>query len=338
MELSICTDIFAGMTLAAMLDTVQSYGIHSVELTTGGWGACRFIPSAAELAENPMALAAFREELNRRNMTISALNCSGNQLCPGAIGKAHTRTIRDTVRLAEKLGVKTLVLMSGLPAASPGDETPNWITSTVSWPEFQGRNYMKDALCYQWDAAASWWTEFTAFARDHGIERLAIEEFPCQLVHNVRTLNQLCDRVGGELSRLIGMNLDPSHLLVQGADPILAARALGDKLFYIHGKDARIERGLSAVDGLLENLPVENTSRRTWNYVAIGCGQNEQWWKEFLSVARMSGYDGPVSIEMEDLTMSVEAGLQISVRTLRDALGNETALQNAGFKIGIRGK
>ena len=119
---------------------------------------------------------------------------------------------------------------------------------------------------------------------------------------------------------MIGMNLDPSHLMIQGAEPIAAARALGEKIFYIHGKDARIERYKADVDGLLENLPVDKSAERTWNYVAVGCGRDLQWWKEFFSVCRMAGYNGFVSLEMEDLTMSVEAGLQTSIDALNQTI------------------
>ena len=105
--------------------------------------------------------------------------------------------------------------------------------------------------------------------------------------------------------------------MIQGAEPIAAARALGDKIYYMHGKDARIERYKADVDGLLENLPVECSADRTWNYVAVGCGKDLQWWKEFFSVAHMMGYDGYVSLEMEDLTMTVEAGLQTSIDALK---------------------
>ena len=148
------------------------------------------------------------------------------------------------------------------------------------------------------------------------IKHIAIEEFPGALVHNVRTFNKLCEVVG-EDSDVLGLNLDPSHLMIQGAEPIAAARALGDKIFYVHGKDARPERYNVDVDGLLENLPVECSKDRTWNYVAVGCGRDLQWWKEFFSVCHMMGYDGYVSLEMEDLTMSVEAGLETSIDALK---------------------
>ena len=181
------------------------------------------------------------------------------------MGKAHSQTIHDTAELAGKLGVKTIVTMSGLPEAKAGDVTPNWITSTISWPEFDGVNYMVEAVKYQWEVAAKWWTEYAQFAKDNGVEKIAIEEFPCRLVCNVRSLNKLVEVVGGDLGKMIGMNLDLSHLMIQGAEPIAAARALGEKIFYIHGKDARVERYKADVDGLPENLPVNKSAEHTWN-------------------------------------------------------------------------
>lgn len=316
MKLSICTDVFGKIPFTEMLDKVKAYGIDAVEMTAGGWGGCCFIPSAEELINDETKLAAFKAELDKRGMEISALNCSGNPLIDTPMGHAHSKTMRDTFVLAGKLGVKTVVTMSGLPAGAPGDKTPNWFVSTVSWPEYDGFNYMVEGVKYQWEVAAEWWKETCKIAKANGVEKIAIEEFPGALVHNVRTFNKLCEVVG-EDSDVLGLNLDPSHLMLQGAEPIAAARALGDKIFYIHGKDARIERYKADVDGLLENLPVDASAERTWNYVAVGCGRDLQWWKEFFSVCKMMGYDGYVSLEMEDLTMTVEAGLQTSIDALK---------------------
>ncbi len=319
MKLSICTDVFGKIPFTEMLDKVKAYGIDAVEMTAGGWGGCCFIPSAEELVNDDAKRAAFKAELDNRGIEISALNCSGNPLVDSDMGRAHSKTIHDTAVLAGKLGVKTIVMMSGLPEGAPGEHTPNWLTSTISWPEYNGVNYMVEAMKYQWEAAGKWWKEFAAFAKSNGVEKIAIEEFPGALVHNVRTFRKLCEVVGAD-SDVLGLNLDPSHLMIQGAEPIAAARALGDKIFYVHGKDARIERGLADVDGLLETLPVDCSKDRTWNYVAVGCGKDLQWWKEFFSVCRMMGYNGYVSLEMEDLTMSVEAGLETSIDALKAAI------------------
>jgi sugar phosphate isomerase/epimerase len=102
-----------------------------------------------------------------------------------------------------------------------------------------------------------------------------------------------------------------------GADPIASARALGDAIHHCHGKDTRIERGLADVNGLLEPKEVTDVANRAWNYVAVGAGRDLQWWKEFFSVVRMAGYDGWISLEMEDFTMSTEAGIRSSIDALQ---------------------
>ncbi len=311
MELAICTDVYAELSFTEMLDKVKSLGVNAVEMSAGGWGPCPHTKTQELLADDDK-VKAFKEELEKRDMEISALNCSGNPLAPGEMGENHTKTTYDTVLLAEKLGVKKIVMMSGLPAGAPGDQTPNWITSTVSWPD-----YMVETVRYQWeDVAFPWWKKFASFAKDHGLEQIAIEEFPCQLVYNPETLWKLRDGV----DPIVGINLDPSHLIVMGADPIASARALEGAIYHIHGKDARIERGMADVNGLPESKPVTDTANRTWNYVAVGCGQDLGWWKEFFSVCRMMGYNGHVSLEMEDLTMSTEAGVLTSIDALKQTI------------------
>ena len=311
MKLALCTDVLAGLAFPEMLDRVKQYGIEGVEMTAGGWSPCPHVKTE-ELLASPAALAAFRGELEKRGMEIVALNCSGNPLAPGALGEKHTASSYRTVELAAKLRVKKIVMMSGLRGGGPDDKIPNWITSTVSWPD-----YMPGVIDYQWnEVAIPWWQAFTRHAAEHGIEQIALEEFPSQLVYNPSTLLRLREAVGD----IIGMNLDPSHLIAMGADPIAAARKLEGVIYHVHGKDARIERGLADVDGLLEYQPVTQTKTRTWNYVAVGCGQDLKWWKEFFSVLRMTGYNGYVSLEMEDLTMSVEAGLRTSIDALNATL------------------
>ena len=116
MKLSICTDVFGRIPFTQMLDTVKAYGLDGIEMTAGGWGGCNFIPSAAELIQDQAKREAFQEEIAKRGLEISALNCSGNPLIDTPMGREHSRTMHDTVTLAGLLGVKTVVTMSGLPA------------------------------------------------------------------------------------------------------------------------------------------------------------------------------------------------------------------------------
>lgn len=307
MKLSICTDVYAGLSYPEMLDKVKGLGIDAVEMTAGGWGARKHV-NTAELLADGNKLQEFKQELDRRGMQIAALNTSCNQLWPSETGKLYSESMYDCVRLAEKLGVKKIVCMAGLPAGNEQDTTPNWIVSTISWPDFMAPSYE-----YQWKVTIKWWREFVSFCKEHGIEKVAIEEFPGTMVYNVETML----RLRNEVDPVIGINLDPSHMIALGSDPIVSIRELKDCIYHVHGKDIRIERGIVSRNGLFEPKPVTATAERSWNYVAVGCGQDLKWWKEFFSVLSMTGYQDYVSLEMEDLTMSVEAGVNTSVEALK---------------------
>ena len=255
MQLAICTDVFADLSYTDMLDKVKSLGIDAVEMTAGGWGARKHC-NTAELLADEGKRRAFMDELDKRGMRISALNTSCNPLWPSETGKEYKKSMYDCATLAGLLGVKKIVAMAGLPAGNGTDTTPNWITSTVSWPDF-----MAPAYEYQWKVTIAFWNEFIAHCKKCGIEHIAIEEFPGTMVWSASTLLKLREAT----DPMLGINLDPSHMMILGADPIAAARALKGCIFHVHGKDARIERGLADKDGILEPRPVTDSAERVWN-------------------------------------------------------------------------
>jgi len=310
MKLAICTDVYADLSYPKMLDKVKSLGIDAVEMTAGGWGARKHC-NTAELLCDESKLAEFKAELSNRKMRIAALNTSCNPLWPSATGESYKESMYACADLAEKLGVKKIVAMAGLPAGNETDTTPNWITSTISWPDF-----MAPAYEYQWRVTIEFWKVYAEYCKKRGIEQIAIEEFPGTMVWSVETMLKLREAT----DPIIGINLDPSHMMILGADPITAARGLKGCIFHVHGKDARIERGLAEMNGILEPRPVTEPAERVWNYVAVGCGKDLKWWKEFFSVLSMMGYDSDVSLEMEDITMSVEAGVLTSIGALQQTI------------------
>lgn len=311
MKLSFCTDSLGHLPFEQMLDKLLDLGVYGVEMTTGGWSGAPHLRTDELLASKAKRQQVLKA-LESRGMQIAALNVSGNPLDPGELGQRHKSDTDKALQLAGEFGVKKIVMMSGLPPASPNDTIPNWITYTVSWPPT-----LKNCLDYQWnEVAIPYWQGLVARAKECGVEKFALENFSSMLVWNPETLFRLRDAVGPT----VGLNLDPSHLLWMGADPIAAARALGPAIHHVHGKDVRLERGLVGINGLLETKPVEDVANRAWNYVAVGCGQDLQWWKEFFSVVRMMGYNDWVSLEMEDLTMSVEAGVTSSIAALQQTI------------------
>lgn len=295
------------MPYTDMLDFCVQQGVDAVEIGTGNWSGAPHI-NLDEMVSSATARNRWQDELRRREIELCALNCSGNPLAY----EQEMLVTEKTFRLAEQLGVKKIVMMSGLPAGCASDRTPVWITT--SWPP-----ETQDILDYQWnEVCIPAWERLVKLAQNCGIERIALENHGMQLVYNPETLLRLRKAVGP----MVGMNLDPSHLFWMGGDPIEAARVLGEHgaIYHLHGKDSRPERRLSGPNGLLDTKPIDAFRSRAWNYVAVGAGHGLQWWQEFFSVVRMCGYDGDVSLEMEDLTLPMLEGHLTSLRTLKDAL------------------
>ena len=307
MQLSILTDGLDPQW-ETMLDTVQRLGYQAVELATGNWSDAPHVDLDGLLA-SAVARETYLDALRRRGMTIAALNCSGNQLAPGECGRQHEEVVQKTFRLAELLGVHKIVMMSGLPGAGPRDEYPNWIVS--SWPAEN-----MQILDYQWAVALEYWHKAVNRAQSYGIDCIALENHGCQLVYNCETMLRLRAEVGP----LVGMNVDPSHLFWMGGDPQAVLRCLGPAVHHIHAKDARVEAVPCGQNTRLDAKSIDCLGQRSWNFAAVGSGHDLQWWKAFFAQARMIGYDGAVSLELEDVSMTAQQNLEKSTEILRQAL------------------
>lgn len=309
MRMSLVTDCLDFMSLEEVANTAVSLGYDTLEFACGNWSKAPHL-DLDSLLESSIKRDKFVSVLKGRNLSIEALNCSGNQLAPNEEGREHQIVVEKTFRLAELLGVKTINMMSGLPGGGPGETTANWITT--SWPPVN-----VEILNWQWnEVALPYWEDTVKRAKEHGIARIALENHGSQLVYNPETLFKLRNHVGD----MIGMNFDPSHLLWMGGDPIQALRTLGPAIYHVHAKDTRIERGLVDINGVLDTKTIDNFVNRSWNYVSLGHGHDVSWWKEFFSVLSMVGYDGTVSLEMEDLTMDPLVALKKSTSVLKEAL------------------
>lgn len=314
MRFCLNTDCLGYMPFEEMLDTVASLGYESIEIACGNWSKAPHIDLDAMLASEETR-KAYMDAIAKRGLVLEVLNCSGNQLAPNEEGKQHQEVVEKTFKLAGLLGIKKIVMMSGCPGGSAEDHTPNWIVT--SWPPITTK-----ILNWQWEEVLiPYWKKTIELAKANGIEKIALENHGCQMVYNPETLIRLRDAVGP----MVGMNLDPSHLFWMGGDPIEAARVLGEHgaIYHIHGKDSRPERRCWQPNGMLDTKPIDAFARRAWNYVAVGAGHDAKWWKEFFSVVRMSGYNDEVSLEMEDLTLSMLDGHLASLHVLREALNIE---------------
>lgn len=304
MRIGLVSDSLAHLPFEEMLDTAARLGVAGIEVNTGNWSSAPHVELAALLSSS-QARGRFLDAFRARGLTLVALNANGNQLHPTS-GETQSGVLHDTIRLAGLLGVDTVCLMSGLPAGGPEDRTPNWIVS--SWPPETG-----EILRWQWqEQLIPYWQSLARLAESHGVKKLCVELHGNQLVYNVPTLLRLREAVGP----VVGANLDPSHLMWMGADPLAAIDALGAAVFHVHAKDTYLNQQKLATTGRLETGSLTDVPARSWTYITLGYGHGESWWREFCYRLRMVGYDGWLSIEHEDVMLSRLEGVRRSVALL----------------------
>ena len=304
MKIGMITDSLPDADFDTMLGVAARLDMDMLEFACGNWSSAPHIDLDG-LLDSATARRDFLARLADHEIAISALNCSGNPVHPGAEGRRHDEVTRKTIRLARLLDVDRVVMMSGCPGA-PGDRHANWITT--EWPP-----EVREIVRWQWDAVLiPYWRDLTSYARNEGVERLCLELHGYQNVYSVATLNRLRDAVGDT----VGANLDPSHLMWMGADPLAAARALGDAIYYVHAKDTRIDPTIAGINGVIDTTPGSAFDSRAWNYITLGFGHGEQWWREFCAALASIGYDDVLSIEHEDFMMSPVEGVEKSVALL----------------------
>jgi sugar phosphate isomerase/epimerase len=308
MRIGLVTDSLGHLSFDELLQTAANLGIQTLEFGCGGWSSAPHV-NLDLLLENETERSNFVAKIRDHGLEISALNCSGNQLAPGERGRSNDLVIRNTMKLARFLGIQRIVMMSGLPGG-PGDQNANWITT--AWPP-EGHEILR----YQWeDIAIPYWRDLAKYARQNGIEKICVEQHAHQLVYNTETLLKLRDAV----SELVGVNFDPSHALWMGGDPLRAIRHLRGAIYHVHAKDTRIDPHNSEINTLLETKPNDRVAERSWNYVTLGYGHSEIWWRDFVIQLKQNGYDDVLSIEHEDYSLPPIVGVRRSIELLNNVI------------------
>ena len=314
MKLSVFAVALGDRPLPQALQFLKEKGVQAVEIGCGGYpGKAHCDPEI--LLHDEEKLREFRDTFRRYGIPIAALSAHGNPVHPVAEeARRYHRDFIHAVLLAERLEVDRVVTFSGCPGGSPQDRQPNW--ATCAWPpEYQ------EILKYQWeDVLLPYWEKTAAFARAHGVNKIAFEMHPGFCVYNPETMLRLRSAIGDTL----GANLDPSHLFWQGIDPVAAIRALGEAIYFFHAKDTALDAYNTARIGVLDTKHFSDIRNRAWVFRTVGYGHDLKTWKDILSALRVAGYEGPVSIEHEDGLMSGEEGLTKAIRFLRDAMMFDT--------------
>jgi len=310
MKIGIVANVLQDKPLAEALSYFYKMGIQTIEPGCGGYAGKAHVNPSALLADSKK-LEEFKQIIEESGLAISALSCHGNPIHPDKmIAVSDDLDMRNTVRLCGELGISTITCFSGCPGDCPDSKFPNWVT--CSWPE----DYLK-ILDYQWnEVLIPYWKEFVTYAKEYGVNRIALELHPGFMVYNSETLKRLRAAAGPE----IGVNFDPSHLLWQGMNPVAVIRELQDAIYHVHAKDVKVDSLNTAVNGVLDTKHYSDEINRSWIFRTIGYGNDAAYWKSIFSTLRAIGYHGTVSIEHEDSLVNRFEGLEKAVKIIADSI------------------
>lgn len=314
MKLGVMGALFTGMKLDDALDYCVKVGIDAIELPCGAYPGDPWKLLGA--VKDKKKLKELRAKIEGRGLVVAGVAVHGNPIHPvKKIAAAHQAAHRAGVLLAAEFDT-VAVNFSGCPGGAPGDKMPNWVT--CPWPD----EYAKMAD-YQWNKVLiPFWAKENDFAAKHGV-KIAFEAHPGFVVHNPEDIVRLRKAAGKQL----GANLDPSHFFWQGIDPVEAARYLGENkcIFHVHAKDCSIDPRNSGIVGNLDIKSYGDLKGRSWVFRTVGYGHGDDFWKPFVSMLRVYGYDGVISIEHEDSLMSTNEGFEKAVEYLKGVILREKA-------------
>ncbi|RDW20626.1 sugar phosphate isomerase/epimerase family protein [Oceanobacillus chungangensis] len=314
MKLGVFAVLFGDKKFEEALDVIAEMGLESIEIGTGGYPGDSYC-DPKELLTNENKRESFKKAIDERGLKISALSCHGNPLHPNKeISQKHHEQFQNTVRLAEKLEVDTVITFSGCPGESIHSRFPVWVT--CPWPEDH-----TEVLEWQWkEKVIPYWTNQSKFLAEHGV-RVAIEPHPGFNVYN----NETAIRLRKECGDNIGVNFDPSHFFWQNIDPVASIKEIAKHgaLYHFHAKDTAIDVQNTATNGVLDTKPYSDELNRSWIFRTVGYGHAEETWRKIISTLQLVGYEGTISIEHEDSLMSVEEGFQKGATLLKNILIKE---------------
>jgi len=163
---------------------------------------------------------------------------------------------------------------------------------------FVGKDKNK-TISENFEAYAKIWPPIVKFAKEHGI-KIAIENCPMLFSYDEWPGgNNLASTpaIWRKMWEIIpddnfGLNLDPSHLILQMIDYERVVREFGSKIFHVHAKDLHIDQ-----EGLYNHGVL--SQGMGWQVPRLP-GLGDMDWRKFFAALTAAHYDYVISIEHED--------------------------------------
>ena len=278
MKLGFLTAPFADQSLMEVATWGASAGFEVLEIAC--WprssGPTRRYAGTSHIDVANLSAAQASEitgELQAKGLAISGLGFYPNPLHPDPVHRAQVIDhLKHVITAAEKMDVALVNTFMGGDGARNQDEN--------------------------WEEALRVWPDIVAFADDHG-RKITLENCPMLFSydewpggHNIATSPRMWRRILEQWGGTIGLNFDPSHLVLQMIDMRRFLKEFGPHVLHYQAKDLMIDR-----DGLYERGVF--SMGMGWQIPRIP-GLGEVDWSVVFSELYRQGYEGDCIIEHED--------------------------------------
>lgn len=139
-----------------------------------------------------------------------------------------------------------------------------------------------------------------------------LEVHPTEIAFDIATAQRALDAV--RQHPRFGFNYDPSHLGYQGVDYERFIRLFGQRIFHVHMKDAWWGRGDGSA-GVFGGHSDFGHPGRYWDFRSVGRGDID--FESVIVALNDIGYNGPLSVEWEDVRMDRVHGATESAAYVR---------------------
>ncbi len=298
------TGQWADLSIHTMMQKAREFGYDGVELAC--WGD-HFEVSRA-LAEdsycdekrallkkhdlqcfaisNHLAGQAVCDNIDGRHQSILPPHVWGDGDPEGVRQRAAQEMI-DTARAAKKFGVSVV----------------NGFTGSSIWHYlYSFPPVSQDMIDAGFRDFADRWTPILDEFESLGV-KFALEVHPTEIAFDIASAARAIEAVGSHPA--FGFNYDPSHFGYQGVDYAGFIRQFGDRIFHVHMKDVWWS-GVPTAAGVFGGHTDFGDDRRFWDFRSLGRGQID--FEEIIRQLNRVGYEGPLSVEWEDIGMDREHG------------------------------
>jgi sugar phosphate isomerase/epimerase len=297
------TGQWADLPLEDMCRKASDFGYQGIELAC--WGDHFEVNKAVA---DPNYCSAKRDLLDRYDLQCHAISSHlvGQAVCdridqrhkailpphvwgdgdPAGVNRRAAEDMKNAARAAQQLGVGVV----------------NGFTGSSIWPYLYSFPPVPDSMLDEgYKQFADRWNPILDVFGECGV-RFALEVHPTEIAFDIPTARRALDAIGNREE--FGFNFDPSHLLWQGIDPVEFIREFPDRMYHVHIKDAIVT--LNGRTGILGSHLNFGDPRRGWDFRSPGRGGVN--FEEIIRALNQVKYEGPLSVEWEDVGMDREHG------------------------------